>query len=98
MDKIERRQELGLLQPLPIPEKPWISLSMEFILGFPDVKGMKSILVVVDRFLKYAVFLAAPHPCSADQAVELFFSRVVKFFEIFTDVVCDRDSRFTDKF
>ena len=59
VDKIERKVEAGLLQPLPVPEKPGQSISMDFIVGFLEVNGMRSILVVVDRFSKYAVFIPA---------------------------------------
>ena len=31
VDKTERRKEAGLLQPLPVPERPWLSVSMDFI-------------------------------------------------------------------
>ncbi|KAL0413714.1 UNVERIFIED_CONTAM: Transposon Ty3-I Gag-Pol polyprotein [Sesamum radiatum] len=52
LDKVERKKEVGLLQPLPIPEGPWQSVFMDFITGFPKVNGMASILVVVDLFSK----------------------------------------------
>ncbi|KAL0315101.1 UNVERIFIED_CONTAM: Retrovirus-related Pol polyprotein from transposon.6 [Sesamum calycinum] len=68
LDKVERKKEAGLLQPLPIPEVPWQSVSMDFITGFPKVNGMASILVVVDRFSKYGIFIAAPHACPAETA------------------------------
>ena len=45
LDKTDRRAEAGLLQPLPVPDKPWQSISMDFIVGFPLVNGMRSILV-----------------------------------------------------
>ena len=50
MNKTERKKEAGLLQPLPIPERPWLSVSMDFISGFPKVDGKASMMVVVDRF------------------------------------------------
>ncbi|KAG6533506.1 hypothetical protein ZIOFF_007381 [Zingiber officinale] len=97
-DKTERKKEAGLLQPLPIPEKPWVSVSMDFISGFPKVDGMSSIMVVVDRFSKYAIFIAAPSACSSDVAAELFYRHVVKFFGLPNDIVSDRDTRFTGRF
>ena len=65
LDKTERKKAAGLLQPLPIPEKPWESISMDFISGFPKVSDYKFILVVVDRFSKYAVFIPASDACPA---------------------------------
>ena len=98
LDKTERKKEAGLLQPLPIPERPWQSVSMDFILGFPQVDGKGSIFVVVDRFSKYAVFIPAPKVCTADVAAGLFFQHVVKHFGLPEDIISDRDSRFTGRF
>jgi len=63
LDKTERRKEVGLLQSLPTPQRPWQSASMDFISGFPSANGCKSIIVVVDHFSKYPVFVAAPGAC-----------------------------------
>ncbi|KAK4385863.1 hypothetical protein Sango_2710300 [Sesamum angolense] len=59
---------------------------------------MASILVVVDRFSKYGIFIAAPHACPAETAAELFFKNVTKFFGVPKDIVSDRDVRFTGRF
>ena len=88
----------GLLQPLPIPERPWVSVSMDFIVGFPKVDGMNTIMVVVDRFTKYAVFVAAPTVCTAEVAAELFYRNVVKYFGVPSNIISDRDVRFTGRF
>jgi hypothetical protein len=97
-DKAERRIEAGLLQPLPIPEKPWVSVSMDFISGFPEVKGFDGVMVVVDRFSKYGIFRPTPKNCSAETAAEEFYRHLVKLFGIPTDIVSDRDARFTGRF
>ena len=96
-DKTERKKSAGLLEPLPVPEKPWVSASMDFISGLPKVNGMSSITVIVDRFSKYAVFIPSPHACPVDVA-DLFYKYVVKYFGLPEDIVSDRNTRFTRRF
>ncbi|KAL0430882.1 UNVERIFIED_CONTAM: Transposon Tf2-11 polyprotein [Sesamum radiatum] len=58
-DKADHQKKAGLLQPLPIPTRPWESVSMDYISGLPKVGDLGSIIVVVDRLSKYATFIAA---------------------------------------
>uniref|UniRef100_A0A803P658 Chromo domain-containing protein n=1 Tax=Cannabis sativa TaxID=3483 RepID=A0A803P658_CANSA len=88
---------MGLLQPLPIPEKPWQSRNMDFIVRFPEVKGFWSILVVVNRFSKYGIFIPMPNACPADVAAELIMKNVVKYFGLAEDIISYRDSKFTGR-
>ena len=89
VNKTERKKEAGLLQPLPIPERPWQCLSMAFISGFPKVEAFGSVWVVVDKFSKYVVFVPAPGECPAEEAARIFFSNVVKHFGMPKDIVSD---------
>jgi hypothetical protein len=93
-----RQKEAGLLQPLPIPESLWILVSMDFIVGFLKVDGMDTVIVIVDRFSKYVVFVATPSICTIEVAVGLFYKHVVKYFMVLLDVVSDCDVRFTGRF
>lgn len=88
----------GLLQPLPIPEGSWQDISMDFIEGLPLSKGANTILVVVDRFTKYAHFLSLKHPFSASQVAELFLDRVAQLYGMPKSIVSDRDRVFTSSF
>ena len=98
LDKTEKRKPVVLLQPLSNPKRLWQSISMDFTSGMAKSKGQKSILVVVDRFLKYAIFMPAPHACPANKAAELFFKHVVKYFGVPKDIISDRDAQFTERF
>ena len=78
-DKVEQHQPRGLLEPLPIAERPWESVTMDFIIGLPKFEEHGSIIVVVDRFSKYATFIAAPKDCTAEETARLFLKNVVKY-------------------
>ncbi|KAL5808962.1 hypothetical protein ACOSQ3_029653 [Xanthoceras sorbifolium] len=97
-DKNEQQSPGGLLEPLPIPERPWESVTMDFISALPKSDGCGSIMVVVDRFSKYATFIAAPTDCTAEQAARLFLRNVVKYWGVPRTIISDRDPRFTGKF
>ena len=72
-NKGEMNHPTSLLQPLPIPEGKWESISMDFITGFPMVQGKDCISVVVDRLTKYTHCFAISTHYTAAQVVELFF-------------------------
>lgn len=56
-DKVERQKTPGLLELLSIPTRPWESVSLDFITKLPKVGDLSGLLVVVDRFSKYATFI-----------------------------------------
>ena len=55
--KPKRHKPYGTLQQLPIPERPWNSISMDFIEHLPKSDGFTAILVVVDRLTKQSIFI-----------------------------------------
>ena len=42
----------GNLMPIPIPNMPWMDISVDFITGLPEAQGYNAILVICDRFTK----------------------------------------------
>lgn len=97
-NKSEHNLPAGLLQPLPIPDQKWDSISMDFITGLPRVQGKDCIFVIVDRLTKYAHFFAIPTGYQAIQVVELFFREVFCLHGLPQNIVSDRDSRFLSTF
>lgn len=67
---------------MPIPERPLFSVNMDLILGFPKVNDKASIMVVVDRFSKYSVFIATHELCSSEIVADLLYKYVVKYFGV----------------
>jgi hypothetical protein len=55
-------------------------------------------LVVVDRFSKYAHFLAMKHPFSTQQVAQVILKQVVKLHGLPQSIVSDRDRVFTSSF
>jgi transposase InsO family protein len=95
--KPDRSRYPGLLLPLPIPEHAWQVVTMDFISGLPTSHRYNCIMVVVDKFSKYAHFLALAHPFTALTVAKLYFSEVYKLHGLPSSIVSDRDPIFTSK-
>ena len=94
-NKTETLRPVGLLQPLEVPSQVWADISMDFIEGLPKVGGKSVILTVVDRFSKYAHFIALGHPYTAASVARAFFDGIVRLHGFPASIVSDRDPVFT---
>lgn len=86
----------GLLEPLPVPAMAWTHISMVFVEGLPKSQGKDVILVVIDRFIKYAHFIALHHRYIAQHVVNIFLDSVFKLHGLPKVIVTDRDPIFTN--
>ncbi|KAF1320249.1 reverse transcriptase, partial [Globisporangium splendens] len=87
------------LRPLPVPTDCWKSVSMDFIFGLPADSSKKTgILVIVDRFSKMVHLSAVPASVTAKQTAQIFLDSVFRLHGMPTEIVSDRDPRFTAAF
>ena len=68
-----------------------MDISMDFIEGLPNSNGKDVILVIVDRFSKYAHFIGLKHSYSASGIAQLFFDNIFKLHGLPNTIISDRD-------
>ncbi|MBW0571849.1 hypothetical protein O181_111564 [Austropuccinia psidii MF-1] len=91
-------KKFGLLKPLQITSGPWNSLSMYFITQLPLSSSFDSILVVVDRFSKMAIFIPTYQTIIALGLAQLFISHLFSKHGLPISIVNDRGSLFVSSF
>lgn len=98
-DKSTHHKRYGKLQPLPIPDRPWQSISMDAIVKLPLSSGCDSILTVVDRFSKMAHFIPFKEQgFDAPALARLFQHHIFRLHGVPADIVSDRGATFNSKF
>jgi transposase InsO family protein len=73
----------------------WTHISLDFVEGLPRSEGKDVILVVVDRFTKYAHFIPLSHPYTMKQVADLFQENIARLHGQPSVIVSDRDRVFT---
>ncbi|GBG78225.1 hypothetical protein CBR_g26259 [Chara braunii] len=91
-NKPPHENPLGLLRPLPIPSEPGESICMSLV---KSRNGNTQVMVVVDRFSKYAMFIPLPVEAKTELVIQKFHMRWVTEYGFPLSIVSDRDVRFT---
>ena len=96
--KVSRQKPFGLLQPLPIPQRPFQQISIDLIVKLPLSNGFDSIVVVTCQLTKAAHFIPTTEAISAGDLAELVVEHVARHHGIPEGVVSDRGPQFASAF
>ncbi|MBW0555966.1 hypothetical protein O181_095681 [Austropuccinia psidii MF-1] len=91
-------KNFGLLKPFPVPNGPWICLSMDFITQLPLSNSFDSILVIVDRFSKMAVFIPTMSSITSLDLAHLLIKNIFSNHGHPSSIVSDRGPLFVSSF
>jgi hypothetical protein len=80
--KVEHQEKTGLLQPLPIFEWKWESISMDFITGLPiSTKQNDAIMVVVEKLSKDANLIPVKSTCKPIDIANIFMKEIFRLLD-----------------
>ena len=89
----------GLLKQLPVPEKPWNSISLDFIEKLPpSSSGYTAILVIVDRLSKQGLFIPTHDTITSQQLAQLFVLHIFSKHRIPSHITSNCRSEFVSHF
>ncbi|KAK3562595.1 hypothetical protein QTP86_002072 [Hemibagrus guttatus] len=87
----------GKLLPLPVPNRPWSHLGVDFMTDLPASGGYTCVLVIIDHFSKSCRLVPLPGPPTAFDTAECLFNHVFRYFGLPEDIVSDRGPQFTSR-
>jgi hypothetical protein len=87
----------GPLQPIPPPERPWDTVTNDFIVALPKSRGFNGIWVVADPLTKEAHFIPIKSDIDTEATVKLYMDHVWKLHGLPRKMISDRGTQFTSK-
>uniref|UniRef100_A0A8C1I7H5 Gypsy retrotransposon integrase-like protein 1 n=1 Tax=Cyprinus carpio TaxID=7962 RepID=A0A8C1I7H5_CYPCA len=87
----------GLLQPLPISQRPWSHLSIDFVPDLTMSNEFTTILVIIDRFSKACRLIPMKALPTAMETALALFHHVFRVYGIPEDIVSDRGTQFNSQ-
>ncbi|MBW0591731.1 hypothetical protein O181_131446, partial [Austropuccinia psidii MF-1] len=95
--KTSTGKRLGNMMKIQEPRRPWEIFHMDWVTGLPPGgdRSYNACLMIVDIFSKTSIFLPCHKDDTAMDTALLIWNRVVSWTCIFTNIISDRDPKFT---
>ena len=88
----------GVLKPLPVPERAWQHLSIDFITHLPPSEGNDAILIIACRLTKMRHIIPCKGTCDAEDTARYYLKEVWKLHGLPQTIVSDRGPQFVAEF
>ena len=94
MMKPDNRAKAGLLQPLEVPSRKWMHVTMDLVIDLSASNGFMAIVVFIDKLTKMVHLTGCKIEFTAMEYAQIFVDNIFRLQVI----ISDWDSRFTSKF
>lgn len=95
---VPRDKTPGMLHPLPIPDRPWQHLTMDYKSMPKDKHGFDNIFVVMDRLSKEPITTPCHKTDTAEDLARIFIPHIWRYKSFPDSIVSDRGPQFVSKF
>lgn len=92
-NQVWRQRKQGLLKPLPVPDRIWRDISVDFITDLPLSNGCTNIMVITDR-LSRGVLLTPMERIDTESSANVFLTTFYSLHGLPSSIVSDRGSAF----
>ena len=97
-NKTNTEKPRGLLHSLPIPDKPWQLVGMDFMGPLPQSHGNDYLLVTIDQLTLQVHLVPTIMQVTAREVAWLFLKEVMRLHGVPKSIVSDHDTKFTSMF
>jgi RNase H-like domain found in reverse transcriptase/Reverse transcriptase (RNA-dependent DNA polymerase)/Integrase zinc binding domain/Integrase core domain/Retroviral aspartyl protease len=81
--------------PLPVPDRPFEHITLDWVTGFPQSGSYNAVLNVVDRFTKWAIVIPCDKEMKGHDFCDALWTHVFAWIGLPASITGDRDTRIT---
>lgn len=96
--KIDHRLPQGTMMALPVPDRPWSTIGVDFIVKLPISEEFESVMVVFNHFSKATHFVPAKETQNAKDLAGAFITNISQLHGLPGNIVSDRGTTFMSQF
>ena len=86
------------LVPIPMGERPFKEIVMDFIRELPESESFNAILVVIDQFTKVLYYISPKKNWTIEDIADSYINEIWKLYSLRRHITSDRNLQFASKF